>query len=45
MVNEIKCDQELNTLFDLGADVTMIRNVMVSSLILKDKHIRLPSLN
>ncbi|XP_063592199.1 uncharacterized protein LOC134769401 [Penaeus indicus] len=42
MVNKIKCNnQVLNTLFDSGADVTMIRNDMAASLGLKGKHIRL----
>lgn len=42
MVDIIKCgNQELNALFDAVDDVTMIRNVMASSLGLKGKHIRL----
>lgn len=42
MVNKIKCgNHELNTLFDSGADMTMIRNEMANTLGLKGKNVRL----
>ncbi|XP_068233730.1 uncharacterized protein [Palaemon carinicauda] len=42
MVNKIKCgNQELQTLFDSGADITMIRNDVAKALGLKGKCVRL----